>query len=120
LILSILLHLRVFYAFKGAGTGNIWLPILLSHVVILPGIFGWLIVFLLGGVTPFSGAMGTYYVLGFIVALVASFWLPRTKPFAVLNMVGNHSRDFALMGLIFFPVFMSVVAAYIGFITSNI
>jgi len=120
LILSVLLHLQVFYAFKDDGDGSIWPPLALSHGVILPGVFGWLIVILLGGKFPFSDAMASYYVPWFIIALVLSFWLPRTQPFAVLNIAGNHSRSFALTGLIFFPVALNIVLGYIALINSNI
>ena len=116
LVLSVLLHLRLFHGFKNVGIGNIWLPLLISHIFILPGVFGWLIVILLGGKIPFSGEMALFYVPWFIVSLAASFWLPRTKPFAGLNIAGNHSRDFALTGLIFSPVIMNVAVGYIGLI----
>ena len=102
------------------GVGNVWLPVFISHVFILPGVFGWVIVVIFGGKIPFSDLMGLYYFFWGIVSLVACFMLPRTKPFVSLKIDGNNSRYMALIGLMIFPVALNIVLGYIALINSNI
>lgn len=120
LVLSVLLHFRVFCGFSGKGPGKIWLPVFISHTLIFPGLFGWLIVFRLGGAFPISGGLLSYYFAWGIAVLIANFWLQKTKPFEDLNIEGNQFRYFTWAGLVFFPIFFNIMLGYISLINSNI
>ncbi|MCH7936847.1 MAG: hypothetical protein IH994_07130 [Proteobacteria bacterium] len=118
--LSVLLQFWVFCRWSGEGPDKVWKPVAILHGLIVPGMYGMVLISMFGIGIQISFPMEPFYWAWGVGSLFLSFWLPLTKSFAFVDVVNKQLLILVMPILIFLPEIFALVIVYGTFVTSGI